>query len=103
VHTQDGPSRRAPEKGSGDRKGKPDVESAEGGKGDARPAAQDRRAEDAGLERQRYPGRDEDGGGDRAVDGARGGGLMRTHGKHYRAAVGTLEPRKLYPPRDAAE
>ena len=28
---------------------------------------------------------------------------MRTHGKHYRAAVGTLEPRKLYPPRDAVE
>jgi len=28
---------------------------------------------------------------------------MRTHGKHYRAAIGTLEPRKLYPPRDAVE
>ena len=28
---------------------------------------------------------------------------MRVHGKRYRAAVGTLEPRKLYPPRDAVE
>src|SRR5437660_12408831 len=28
---------------------------------------------------------------------------MRTHGKHYRAAVGTLEPRNLYPARDAVE
>ena len=28
---------------------------------------------------------------------------MRTHGKHYRAAVGTIEPRKLYPPREAVE
>src|SRR5256886_17670177 len=65
--------------------------------------SQDRRAEDAGLERQRYRGRDEDGGGDRPLDGARGGGLMHTHGKHYRAAGGTLELRKLYPPRDAGE
>ncbi|HYU02044.1 MAG TPA: 50S ribosomal protein L1 [Gemmatimonadales bacterium] len=28
---------------------------------------------------------------------------MRAHGKRYRAAVGTLEPRKLYPPREAVE
>ncbi len=28
---------------------------------------------------------------------------MRTHGKKYRAAVGTLEPRKLYPPAAAVE
>jgi len=28
---------------------------------------------------------------------------MRVHGKHYRAAVATLEPRKLYSPREAVE
>src|SRR5437867_5463465 len=28
---------------------------------------------------------------------------MHVHGKHYRAAVATLEPRKLYPPRDAVD
>ena len=28
---------------------------------------------------------------------------MRAHGTRYRAAVGTLEPRKLYPPREAVE
>jgi large subunit ribosomal protein L1 len=28
---------------------------------------------------------------------------MRTHGKQYRAAALTLEPRKLYPPREAVE
>ena len=28
---------------------------------------------------------------------------MRTHGKKYRAAVGTIEPRKLYPPPAAVE
>src|SRR3989441_10821039 len=28
---------------------------------------------------------------------------MRTHGKKYRAAVGTLEPRKLYAPAAAVE
>ena len=28
---------------------------------------------------------------------------MRTHGKHYRTAVATLEPRKLYAPREAVD
>ena len=28
---------------------------------------------------------------------------MRVHGKHYRAAVATLEPRQLYSPREAVE
>src|SRR3989475_565613 len=28
---------------------------------------------------------------------------MRVHGKHYRAAVATLEPRKVYSPREAVE
>ena len=28
---------------------------------------------------------------------------MRVHGKHYRAAVATLEPRKLHSPREAVE
>jgi len=28
---------------------------------------------------------------------------MRTHGKKYRAAVGTIEPRKLYAPAVAVE
>ena len=28
---------------------------------------------------------------------------MRTHGKQYRAAAGTLEHRRLYPPREAVE
>ena len=28
---------------------------------------------------------------------------MRTHGKHYRTAVATLEPRKLYGPREAVD
>ena len=28
---------------------------------------------------------------------------MRVHGKQYRAAVATLEPRKLYPPREAVD
>src|SRR5881398_50908 len=28
---------------------------------------------------------------------------MRAHGKRYRAAVGTLEPHKQYPPREAVE
>jgi large subunit ribosomal protein L1 len=28
---------------------------------------------------------------------------MRTHGKHYRAAVGTLEPRQVYAAREAVE
>ena len=28
---------------------------------------------------------------------------MRTHGKKFRAAVGQLEPRKLYPPKEAVE
>src|SRR2546427_4688250 len=28
---------------------------------------------------------------------------MRTDGKHYRAGVGTIEPRKLYSPREAVE
>src|SRR6267378_3578393 len=28
---------------------------------------------------------------------------MRVHGKHYRAAVATLEPRKLLSPREAVE
>src|SRR5206468_3685678 len=71
--------------------------------GDAGPAEEDRRNQDAGPERDRPRRRDQHDRGDGALDGPGGGGLMRTHGKKYRAAVGTLEPRKLYAPPAAVE
>src|SRR6266566_588168 len=40
---------------------------------------------------------------DGALHGPDGGGLMRTHGKQYRAAAATLEAKKLYPPPAAVE
>ncbi len=59
--------------------------------------------QDARFERDRPGGGDEDGGGHRPLHGLGGGGLMHAPGKHYRAAVALLEPRKLYGPRDAVE
>src|SRR6267154_2090748 len=94
---------RAPEEGSGDRERVADLESREGGQGHAGPAAEDRGNQNAGPERDRPRGRDQHDRGDGAVDGPGGGGLMRTHGKKYRAAVGTLEPRKLYAAPAAVE
>ncbi len=64
---------------------------------------QDRRDQAARSQRQRRRGGDADGGGHRPLDGPRGGGLMRAPGKRYRAALATLEPRKLYSPREAVE
>src|SRR5207249_4584882 len=62
-----------------------------------------RRDQDARSERER-PGRsNQNGGGHGSLDGTGGSRLMRVHGKHYRAAVATLEPRKLYSPREAVE
>src|SRR5439155_815634 len=62
-----------------------------------------RRDQDARSERERLGRRNENGGRHGSLDGTGGSGLMRVHGKHYRAAVATLEPRKLHSPREAVE
>src|SRR5581483_1207745 len=97
VHLRDQDAARggAAQEGGGDREGLADVEPPEGGQG--------RRAQAARSERDRPRGGDADGGGHRPVHGDRGGGLMRVHGKRYRAAAATLEPRRLYGPREAVE
>src|SRR5207237_8671677 len=41
--------------------------------------------------------------GDGPLDGPDGGGLMRTHGKKYRAAAQMLEAQQLYAPPAAVE
>src|SRR5213596_1174866 len=79
------------------------VQPAEGGQGDARAGQEDRGAQDARSQRQRPRGGHEDGRGNGPLDGPRGDGLMPGHGKRYRAAVATLEPRTLYGPREAVE
>src|SRR5437870_9041758 len=103
LHYQDAPGRRAPKEGSRHREGVPHLQPAEGGEGHARAAEKDRRDQAARSERERPGRRYENGGRHGSLDGAGGGGLMRVHGKHYRAAVATLEPRKLYSPREAVE
>src|SRR5207245_2483321 len=92
-----------PTRRSSDLEGIPHLQPAEGGEGHARAAEKDRRDQDARSERERPGRRDENGGRHGSLDGAGGSGLMRVHGKHYRAAVATLEPRKLYSPREAVE
>src|SRR5256886_13713190 len=69
----------------------------------SRAAEEDRGDQAPRPERDGHRGGHEDGGGYGALHGAGGGGLMRTHGKHYRTAVATLEPRKLYGPREAVD
>src|SRR2546430_9899832 len=68
----------------------------------SRAAEEDRGDQAPRPERDGHRGGHEDGGGDGALHGLGGGGLMRTHGKHYRAALPTLEPPQLYGPREAA-
>src|SRR5229473_1104750 len=103
LRDQDATRRGLAQEGSGHRERLRDVESREGREGHARAAEEDRRAEDAGPERHGSGGRDQHDRGDGAFDGPDGGGLMHTHGKKYRAAVGALEPRKLYAPAAAVE
>src|SRR6185503_20379907 len=103
IHYQDAPRGRAPQKGSRDQEGLPHVEPSKSGEGHARAAPEDRRAEDARPERDRPRRRDQDDRRDGALDGPRGGGLMRVHGKQHRAAVATLEPQKLYSEREAVD
>src|SRR6266550_1019224 len=103
VRDQDAACRGLAQESSGHREGLGDLQPGEGRQSHARPAPDDRRAEDAGPERDRSRRRDQHDRGHGAFDGSGGGGLMRTHGKKYRAAVGTLEPRKLYAPAAAVE
>src|SRR5207302_4411845 len=96
------PSRgRAPQEGSRHREGVAHLESPEGGEGHPRAAEEDRGDQAPRPERDGHRGGHEDGGGYGALHGLGGGGLMRTHGKHYRADVATLELLKLYGPREA--
>src|SRR6266699_2796315 len=91
------------QEGSGHRERLGDLQPRESREGHARPAKEERRIEDAGPERDRSRRRDQHDRGHGALHGPGGGGLMRTHGKKYRAAVATIEPRKLYPPPAAVE
>src|SRR5438093_1493193 len=103
VCDQDAACSGLAQEGSGHREGLGDLQPGEGRQGHARSAQEDRRAEDAGPERDRSRRRDQHDRGYGAFYGPRGGGLMRTHGKKYRAAVATIEPRKLYAPAVAVE
>src|SRR5216117_528712 len=103
VYHQDAARRGPAQEGSGHREGLTDLQPGEGRQGHPRPAPEDRRDQDAGSQRDGSRRRDQHDRGHGALDGPRGGRLMRTHGKKYRAAVGTLEPRKLYAPAAAVE
>src|SRR2546430_12534881 len=67
----------------------------------SRAAEEDRGDQAPRPERDGHRGGHEDGGGDGALPGAGGGGLMRTPRKHFRTAVATPEPPKVYAPRQA--
>ena len=62
--------------------------------------APDRRAEDAGPERERRRSGGQDHRGHRALDG-RGGQVMPKHGKRYRANLEKVDREHHYPPAEA--
>ncbi len=71
------------------------------GRGHARAAQEDRRAQDGRPECGRPRRRDADDRGHRAIDGRGGGGLMATAGKRFRAAVTKVDRTREYAISDA--
>jgi len=89
-------------KEAGIEKGSPTSNRQKVGKVTRAQLRQDRRAQDAGLERQRHRGGDEHGAGTARSMGSRWWTDADARQTLPRG-VGTIEPRKLYPPREAVE
>src|SRR5204862_142277 len=105
LHHQDAAGRGSHQGGRGDREGLWRAARGEGGADQRRPGAPDRRAQDAGPERQRPGRRVEDHRRDRTLDGRgdrrHGGILMRHQGNRYRGAYEKVDRDHHYAPAEA--